>query len=74
MNLFKVNGKIEPCCAEPKNLVVTSVRRVTGQALGRESGGQATIRVCKVCGRKHHELSVDPVHFGIKGSGVGLGK
>jgi hypothetical protein len=64
-----VNKGLEPCCADRANLEVQGApRQVGGMHMGQPSIATATLRVCKVCGRKHHELNVDPVHIGVKGS------
>lgn len=47
---------MQPCCAAPENL--TEPEPVEG----REG---LTVQFCKVCGRRHFELTVDPGRLGI---------
>ncbi len=62
------NPNINACCADRANLEVKDgPRKVLGTHMGIPSKATATLRVCKVCGRKHHELNVDPVRIGVKG-------
>lgn len=36
-----------------------------------EQRGDLLVERCKVCGAKHHELSVDPIVVGVKGASLG---
>lgn len=53
------------CCQDPANLTETPLPE--GQPLPPE--GELTVRVC-VCGRRHFELAVDPVHIGALGASL----
>lgn len=45
---------MEPCCANPEN------RKTI------EDRGDLIVQKCTVCGRRHFELTIDPVEVGIK--------
>ena len=47
---------MEPCCENPDNR--TEPEKV-------DEREDLTITRCKVCGRRHFELSVDPAHLGV---------
>lgn len=49
---------MEPCCQQPENREVVEHR------------DKIIVQQCKVCGRKHYELMVDPVQVGVKGTGL----
>lgn len=51
---------MKPCCEDPKNL---SEPQATDKP-------EFTVRVCAVCGCRHFELSLDPLHLNFSGSGV----
>ena len=46
---------MEPCCANQENRLTV------------EQNGSVVVQKCKVCGRRHFELTVDPVQVGVKG-------
>ena len=61
------NPNLNPCCAEPSNLVSKDSVTATGAMVARlVINGEPVIRqdihchVCKVCGRRHFGLDVDP--------------
>ena len=45
---------MHPCCEKPENRETI------------EQKGDITVQKCKVCDRKHYELSVDPGVVGIE--------
>lgn len=45
----------KPCCQDEKNLSAPVQERE-----------DLTLRVCAVCGCRHFELTVDPLHLSIK--------
>lgn len=49
---------MNPCCEKPENLSEP-------QATNRPD---LVVRVCAVCGRRHFELTVDPLNLHIVGS------
>jgi hypothetical protein len=51
-----VPGELYPCCQEPDNLVLQP-QDPTKPGL--------ELRVCGACGRRHFELTVDPVELGL---------
>ena len=46
---------VNKCCDKPENLVFDEARQ-----------RDLIVRKCKVCGRRHYELSLDPVRLGLK--------
>lgn len=46
---------VKPCCQDEKNLSESPV----------EMKADLTVRVCAVCGCRHFELTVDPLHLAI---------
>jgi hypothetical protein len=46
--------QVNDCCKQPHNLIAKKERQ------------DLVIRVCSVCGRRHFELTVDPIKLGIK--------
>lgn len=48
---------MEACCQDEANLGEP-------QATARED---LVVRICKVCGRRHFELNVDPLRLGVAG-------
>lgn len=48
-----MDGRPE-CCRVEENLEV------------REQSQDRVLRVCRVCGRRHFEMSVDPIKVGLK--------
>lgn len=50
-----VTGEPKPCCLEPGNLENVPDERP-----------DITVNVCRECGCRHIELSVDPVELGVK--------
>jgi uncharacterized OB-fold protein len=54
------------CCKDPENLVEVSSSPAVNQ-MDPTQKGKLIKRQCKVCGRNHYELSVDPVKLGLKG-------
>lgn len=48
---------LEPCCAVEENL--SEPERVDGRE-------DLVVKRCRVCGRRHFELTVDPATIGIK--------
>lgn len=51
---------MNPCCEKDENL--SDPQPV--------EGNDATIRVCKVCGRRHFEVTLDPLKLNFTGSGL----
>jgi hypothetical protein len=49
---------MSPCCEQPENRETLERR------------GDLIVQKCKVCGRKHYELTLDPVEVGVKGKGM----
>jgi len=45
------------CCQKPENLELQPNNRA-----------ELTIMVCKVCGCRHFELSVEPLQIGVQGA------
>lgn len=63
--------KPHPCCNVDTNLLVEEApRKINGQVRGIPLTGTLVVRKCAVCGARHHEVSADPGHFGLKGSGA----
>ena len=59
--------KPHPCCNVEGNLSVVEKRRISGKhASGADAAGDLTVRQCKVCGSKHHNVAVDPVEVRLK--------
>lgn len=60
---------IKECCQKPENLYVVERRSTTGRVLqnGKMVDSQADIVVnkCRVCGCRHIQMAVDPIHVGI---------
>ena len=48
---------MQPCCEKPENL---------GEP--KEVKEDLVVRVCAVCGRRHFELTVDPLHLNLRGA------
>ena len=46
---------MQPCCANPDNL-----------SDPKEEREDLVIRVCSVCGRRHFELTVDPLKLTVR--------
>ena len=46
---------MEPCCEKPDNRETVEQR------------DDLTVQKCKVCGRRHFELTIDPVKVGTLG-------
>ena len=62
------NAKPNACCDIDGNLeVVESVGKVSGVVRGMAVTGDKIIKKCKVCGARHHELSLDPIEISHKG-------
>lgn len=55
---------INECCKTPENLAVSEVRGANTDG----TAPQLTIRVCKVCKRRHFEVIAQPVRLGTKGA------
>jgi metal-dependent amidase/aminoacylase/carboxypeptidase family protein len=49
------NGVVKECCKDVDNLVMTHLTK------------DELVNVCKVCGCRHFELTVDPIQLGIRG-------
>jgi len=49
---------MNPCCVKQEN------REVVEQSENRK------VEKCRECGRKHYEMTVDPVVIGVEGKGV----
>lgn len=60
MEAVKVQGILRPCCGDGRNLAVVERRPLDGKSF-------AVVRRCRLCGRRHHELNVEPIRFGITG-------
>lgn len=62
-------GKPNPCCDVESNLSPdgepVKIKGMTRD--GHPLTGTASVRKCRVCGARHHEVSADPGHFGLKG-------
>ncbi len=55
---------IQPCCQVQTNLEIKEVRPLP------ETNGQkgvVTVRVCRVCARRHIEMAVEPIRIGVEG-------
>jgi hypothetical protein len=50
-----INGVVKDCCKDTDNLELTRLNQ------------DEVVNVCKVCGCRHFELTVDPIRLGIKG-------
>lgn len=48
---------VKPCCQDEKNLSEPSVVK-----------DDLTVRACTVCGCRHFELTVDPLHLNLRGA------
>jgi len=51
---------MEPCCADPANL-----------ELRDSDKPDLTLRICRLCGRRHFELSMDAGIIGLTGARLG---
>ena len=49
---------VKDCCQKPENLVAQQDRP------------DLLVRVCKVCGCRHFELTVDPGKLGLRGTSI----
>jgi hypothetical protein len=50
---------INECCTKPENLIPQPTDRP-----------DLTVRVCRVCGNRHFELSVDKGEIGLRGASL----
>lgn len=57
-----VQGLLRPCCAEDRNLQ-------TLKPFSLEHRHGMIVRQCRICGRKHYEMVMDPGTFGVRGTG-----
>lgn len=73
-------GDLRECCADPENLELTpdhpdakadDVVHVETEAGVVDVPAARAVHVCRKCGRRHFELSVDPIEFGMAGAGLG---
>lgn len=51
------------CCQNKANRVAIEKRTMDAG----KNPNDLTVEQCKVCGRKHYELSVDPIELGLVG-------
>lgn len=56
----QVRGMLRVCCSVPANLQLLRPQSV-------ESRHGMLTKQCRLCGRKHYELVVDPGLFGVHG-------
>jgi hypothetical protein len=49
-----VNGVLRVCCSLPENLIA------------QPQSSDLMVRTCRVCGRNHYEMAVDPVSVGVR--------
>ena len=62
---------MEPCCADLTNRAVQPVPPDQRDAARRVSGATPGLTVCRVRGRRHFTLTVDPVTIGLRGQALG---
>jgi hypothetical protein len=49
-----VKGVLRACCADDRNLVA------------HPQSSDLTVRICRVCDRRHYEFGADAGHFGLE--------
>jgi hypothetical protein len=62
---------MEPCCSNPANRDTQPVSPEQREQARRVSGATPGLTVCRVCGRRHFTLTVDPVTLGLRGQALG---
>ena len=62
---------MEPCCADPANRETQPVPAAQREQARRVSGATPGLQVCRVCGRRHFTLTIDPVPIGLTGQAMG---
>lgn len=62
---------MEPCCADPANRETRPVPPEQREHARRVSGASPALTVCRVCGRRHFTLTIDPVRVGVSGAPMG---
>lgn len=58
-----VIGEPKVCCQDPSNLELNADHP--------DAKPDLSVRVCRVCGARHFELSLDTGHIGLKGAEAG---
>jgi len=64
---------MEPCCADPAHREIQAVPAAQREAARRVTGATPGVTVCRVCGRRHFTLTLDPVRLGLRGQAMGQG-
>ena len=54
---------VNACCEDPGNL--------SAPECPNPAQPDATVQTCRVCGRRHFRLKVDPIPVGVEGAPVG---
>ena len=62
---------MEPCCADAANRDTHPVPAEQREQARRTSGATPGLTVCRVCGRRHFTLTIDPMRFGVTGQSMG---
>ncbi len=62
---------MEPCCADLANREPRELPAEQREQARRSSGATPGLTVCRVCGRRHFTLTVDPVTLGLRGQALG---
>ena len=64
---------MESCCADPANREPQLIPPEQREQARRTSGATPGLTVCRVCGRRHYSLTIDPVSIGLTGAPMGGG-
>jgi hypothetical protein len=64
---------MESCCADPANRETQPIADEQREQARRTSGATPGLTVCRVCGRRHYSLTIDPVSIGLTGALMGGG-
>lgn len=62
---------LQTCCADPANRERQEIPREQIERARRTSGATPGLTVCRVCGRRHYTMTVDPLRFGVTGQSMG---
>ena len=62
---------MESCCADPANRERQPIPAEQREQARRTSGSTPGLTACRVCGRRHYTLTIDPVQIGLAGAPMG---
>lgn len=59
---------LQTCCTDPANRVPQEIPVEQREQARRTSNATPGLTICRVCGRRHFTLQIDPIPFGVRGA------